>query len=231
MRNYFLLVVFAAQSLCAVPTFAQQNAPAAPAHAPIIPLKPEELLPLLPAPPSGWKMAVSQANTSYMGWIQTQAKREFSYTPPAAAGSPAGATPAPPQVTRVRVTDTGYFPSFSGVFDDFKVGVYGNEESLMIESLPARRTKLTNGGERLVVFVKRRFLVQIETQNQPANSALAWLKRVDLRHIAAVPDSGSTQLPRPITVSRIDELEPKNNSSSQLYYANDNEMHPPARSR
>lgn len=203
--------------------------PTTPAHAPIVPLKPEELLSLLPTPPAGWKLQVSKANTSFMEWMMTQANREFSYsTPPTTAGV---SSPAPPQITRFRLTDTGFFPSFAGVFADFQVGKYGNEESLMIESLPARRIKLSNGGERLVVLMKRRFLVQIEVHNQPANAVLSWLKQVDLRRIAAVPDNGSTQLPRPIVVSRIDELEPKNNSSSQLYYANDSEMHPPARSR
>ena len=223
LSGYIAFAVASAQGL------AQSSTPASTlsAHAPIIPLKPEELLPLLPAPPAGWKLQVSKANTSFMEWMLTQANREFTYTPPPSTATAAG-SPAPPQITRFRLTDTGYFPGFSGVFADFHVGKYGNEESLMIESLPARRIKLSNGDERLVMFVKRRFLVQIEVQNQPVNAVLSWLKQIDLRRLAAVPDSGSTQLPRPIIVSRIDELEPKNNSSSQLYYANDNEMHPAA---
>ncbi len=231
-RLCFVIAIVALR-LATPPAAAQTVPPGAGerTQAPIVPLKPDEVLALLPAAPAGWRVPISKAQTSFMEWMMTQANREYVYAPPAT--SPADEkSPVPPQSTRVRITDTGYFTSFSGAFDDFKVGSYGNEESLLIESLPTRKTKLSDGGERLVVFVKRRFLVQIETRNQPANAALAWLKRIDLRRLAAVPDSGSRQLPRPIIVSRIDELEPKNNSSSQLYYANDSEMHPePGRAR
>src|SRR5438046_278393 len=93
------------------------------AHKPLIPLAPAELIKLLPGVPADWKMTDSSAKSFFLGWVCSQATREFQH--PAPVTQPGG-TPAPAYVTRVRLMDTGYYPSFNGDFENFRVGKYSN---------------------------------------------------------------------------------------------------------
>ena len=110
--------------------------------------------------------------------------------------------------------DTGYYPSFNGDFENFRVGKYPGAESLVIAGMPARRMTLSATKERLRVSVRGRFIVEVETENQPPNTSQAWLKVFDFRRVGSIPDSGSTQLPKPLTIQSVDELNPKNNTTS-----------------
>lgn len=183
------------------------------AHKPLVPLAPGELIKLLPGVPADWKMTDSSAKSFFLGWVCSQATREFQH--PAPAIRPGG-TPAPAYVTRVRLMDTGYYPSFNGDFENFRVGKYSNAESLVIGGMPARKITISPIRERLRVSVRGRFIVEVETDNQPPSSGPAWLQYFDFRKITAIPDSGSSQLPKPIPVSVIDELHPEKNSTSQI---------------
>src|SRR4051794_35471096 len=87
-------------------------------HKPIVPLRPAELMKYLPAKPAEWTMTESTAKNFFVGWICAQATREFQHPAPAPPGA---AQAPPPYVTRVRVMDTGYYPSFNGDFDNFRV--------------------------------------------------------------------------------------------------------------
>jgi hypothetical protein len=115
--------------------------------------------------------------------------------------------------------DTGYYGSFNGDFENFRVGRYPGAESLLIAGMPARKITLSATKERLRVSVRGRFIVEVETENQPQNTGQAWIKLFDFRKLATIPDSGITQLPKPIVIQSLDELNPKNNSSSQLYWS------------
>ena len=183
-------------------------------HAPIVPSKPAELIKYLPGAPTGWKMAESTAKNFFLGWVCSQASREFQRPAPTQPGVPVG----PPFVTRVRLMDTGYFASFNGDFENFRVGKYSNAESLMVGGMPARKIRISPTRERLRVSVRGRFIVEIETDNQPANSGQAWLQLFDFRQVSSIPDASASQLPKPIIVETVDELHPSNNSSSQLYW-------------
>src|SRR5437867_10907220 len=99
-------------------------------HKPMVPLPPGDLLQYLPSTPDGWQLKKSGAKNFFIGWICSQATREFER--PAPASTVPGATPSPPQFTRVRVMDTGYYPSFNGDFENFRVGKYPGAETLMI---------------------------------------------------------------------------------------------------
>ncbi len=184
-------------------------------HKPIIPLQPGNLFPYLPSTPVGWELKESKAKNYFLGWICSQASREFNRPVKSGPGSPQ----SPPMITRIRVMDTGYYGSFNGDFDNFRVGKYPGAESLLIAGMPARKITLATTKERLRVSVRGRFIVEVETENQPANTGEAWIKLFDFRKLATIPDSGSTQLPKPIVIQSLDELNPKNNSSSQLYWS------------
>ena len=114
--------------------------------------------------------------------------------------------------------DTGYYPSFNGDFENFRVGKYSNAESLLIGGMPARRITISPMRERLRVSVRGRFIVEVETDNQPTNSGQQWIQFFDFRRVSSIPDSTSTQLPKPIIVQNVDELHPANNSTSQIQW-------------
>ena len=185
-------------------------------HKPLLPVAPAELIKCLPSAPADWKMTESSAKSFFVSWICAQATREFER--PAPIPAQAVATPPPPYVTRLRVMDTGYYPSFNGDFENFRVGKYSNAESFVISGMPARKITITSTRERLRVSVRGRFIVEVETDNQLSNSGQAWLQFFDFRKISAIPDSGASQLPKPIIVSNVDELHPANNSSSQIHW-------------
>jgi hypothetical protein len=193
------------------PLASSENAVAA--HPQIVPLNPPDLLRFVPNAPTGWEIKKSNAENYYAVWLNTRAEREFTFIPPV------GRSNAQPQITRLMLLDTGYAPGPLGDFDEFKVGRVGNDESLMILGYPARRATVGNDKERLRIVVKRRFIVQIETVNQAPNSVMNWLKLFDLPRLSTVPDSGSTALPKPIRITKIDELNPRNNSTSDLFWS------------
>jgi hypothetical protein len=183
-------------------------------HKAIVPSKPAELIKYLPAAPVGWKMTESNAKSFFIGWICSQATREFQRPAPAQPGAP----PPPPFITRVRLMDTGYYPSFNGDFENFKVGKYSNAESLLVGGMPARKITISSTRERLRVSVRGRFIVEVETDNQPVNSGQAWLQYFDLRKIGSIADSNTSQLSNPVVVETIDEIHPERNSSSHVHW-------------
>lgn len=191
------------------PVFAQ-------AHKPIVPVSPAALLPLLPATPPGWELKQSVAKNMFVAWVCSNAMREFQH--PSGPISGPSTTPSPPQTARIKILDTGYFPSFNGDFENFQVGNYGSNESLMINGMRARRLIIGPDHVRLKVSVRGRFIVEIEVQHQPPRSELSWVGIIDFKKIEAVPDTGGEKLPKPITISTVDELNPKNNATSDLHW-------------
>ena len=94
----------------------------------------------------------------------------------------------------------------------------------MVNGLPANLSALGPGGERLRVAVRRRFVVQIETLHQPANSGVAWAKTIDFSRFSSIPDAGPDKLPKPILLVTVDELDPKKNSVSKMQWMSDEDM-------
>jgi hypothetical protein len=202
--------------LLVVPRFLVAQ-PAPSTHKPLVPMNPDELIKLLPGAPTGWTMTQSQANNYFIAWLCCQATREFQH--PAPVDSSPQAKTAPPMITRVRIMDTGYFSTFNGDFENFRVGKYQGAETLVINGMPARKFFVGPNHEKLRLSVHGRFIVELETNNQPANSALSWLQIVDFKRLAGLPDSSPTNLPKPIHITRIDEMNPKNNATSDLFWS------------
>lgn len=182
-----------------------------PTRKPIVPVSPVDLLHLLPRTPRNWAITESSAKDSFVGWLSSQASREFR------ASSEPGAS-SPPAITRLKLMDTGYYPSFNGDFENFRVGKYPGAESLMIAGMRARKIIFGNNRERLRISVRGRFIVEVETENQPPNAGQTWLQLFDFKRISDIPDSGATELPRPINIQTIDELRPALNSTSTLFW-------------
>jgi hypothetical protein len=121
-------------------------------------------------------------------------------------------------VTRVSISDTGYYPEFLGAFIGFRPGKENDVEKSFIGAMPA--IKISRGDvETLSVLIKGRFIVQIRTDNQKPNSTESWFKLFDSAKVSAVPDAGADRIPQPATIIAIDELDPKKNTSYPLMWS------------
>lgn len=192
--------------------------PAPAAHRWVVPLAPSELLKLLPNAPDQWQLKQSTAKNFVMDWPSSQAQREFSYTPP----NP-DVSPAPVHVLRITVTDTGYYAGLMSDLQSAQAPKSGEAESLTISGFPARRIMVGKTQEQLRLLVKSRYVIQLDVQNEPAGNAQKWLGIVDLTKFAALPAEGEVTLPRPFSVMRIDELNPKNNAASKVNFTTQEE--------
>ncbi len=240
MHTRQILIVLAALTTAgSVASHAQSPSPApvsatpsiAPAaHKLVLPLLPADLLGLLPKTPDKWQLNQSQASNFVMDWASTRAIREFTYTPPPTDTASPGVAPLPLDL-RISITDTGYYQGLIGDFDGSPAPKGSAVESLVLNDFPARQVAQGKTGERLRVLVNGRYIVQIEVQNQPANSTQQWLKLVNLTKIAALPTDGEETLPRPYTVIRIDEMNPRNNSVSKVTFATQEEADRTAKRR
>ena len=212
-----------------VPPPATATPPSAPAaHRQVLPLLPAQLLGLLPKTPDQWQLKQSQASNFVVDWASTRAIREFSYTPPAA--NP-GDTPPPPLDLRISITDTGYYQGLMSDFDGLPTAKNSTVEGLVLNGFPARQVAQGRNGGRLRVLINGRYVVQVEVQNQPVSSAQQWLKLVDLNKVASLPTEGDPTLPRPYTIIRIDEINPRNSSTSEVTFATQEEADRAARGR
>jgi hypothetical protein len=210
---------------CFVATFSGLGllqAQLAPVRKAIVPLEPVELIKFLPTTPKGWELKESKAKSFYNEWLVSQAGRQFVALP-SAKGDGVKPAPTPIPMTRVRVTDTGYNPALFGDFEQFQSGKFGNTESFSFNSFPARRMTFADG-ERLRILVKARFVVEIETHNQPANAGASWANTFDFSKLSSVPDNGIEKLSNPVTVRSIDELNPKTNSSYQVSWSTQEDL-------
>jgi hypothetical protein len=64
------------------------------------------------------------------------------------------------------------------------------------------------GKLRRMLCVKDRFLVVVETQNQSPKEAEEWLDRIDYAALETIPNDGATELPQPLKMSIVDEMDP-----------------------
>jgi hypothetical protein len=194
------------------------------AQQPIMPLKPSELLAYAPQAPVSkdkkWEVVRSLANNDLIDWPICITIREFKYTPTPDPNHP-NAPPKEPETTRIKITDTGYWPAFRNMFTNFEPGTFGPAQKKLIQSWPAiemyaDQDKPSNG--RLFVLIKQRFLVEIATTNQPQSALEDWLKTIDLSKLASVPDDGARVIPNPVIIAFVDELNPKSMRSYPLYW-------------
>ncbi len=164
LRQAFVLFGFLILFYNRCSTVAQTSATS---HKPIMPLSPAELLPFLPSTPAGWQLKESKAKNFFLGWVCSQASREFDQP----VTSRPGSAPPPPKITRLRVMDTGYYPSFNGDFENFRVGKYPGAESLVIAGMPARKIRLNGTKERLRDWFQEDLLSRLKPKINPQTPA------------------------------------------------------------
>jgi hypothetical protein len=208
----------------------------------ILPLAPDKLLALAPAAPEGWTLKKSRAATDYSGWVSCDATRimEGPVYPPEAfkqkdkaadnarhaaeadgeTGAPADGEPPTlcPATISVRLTDTGLHAPKLARFQNFTVGT----GRTLIQEQPAFQ-QFGSHRQRVTVCVNRRFILNIESRDLPKKVFREFIEKLDLRALAAVPNDGPTAFTRPLRVAQVDELNPANNGSYNLYWANPNE--------
>jgi hypothetical protein len=185
---------------------------------PFLPLKPQDLLPDMPGAPEGWKMLTSTSMDTFANeWLTTTATRFFKKQPPPAAP---GAPPPPPQTMLVSITDTGYKSDFKSVVTPVK-GVPPQQNSTYLQiagEYPARKFKESDTNTLLDYLVKGRFLVEIQSENVSDDDLKKYAEQFNLTKLMAAPDQGDAGPSVPVTVSFVDEMNPKNSRSHQIVW-------------
>ena len=190
---------------------------------PRTPVGAAELFACLPPAIREWQLTQSQAKSTFSEWLKTEATREFTGPPPPL--TPGSTTVGPPPKTKITIIDTGFYPAFCGVFQDFQPGpAEGGIEKLMVSSLPATRSAAADGSVQLQAFVARRFIVRIRIDHQPGKKPDDWLSAVNLAGLNALATKGNAKLPDPLPMFVIDELNPKRSRSYQMEFTTEEEV-------
>lgn len=183
---------------------------------PIQPLSPQELLRLLPSAPEGWELKASHAQSSFSTWLSSMATREFKYTPPLQPGAPSPAIPI--STTRIILADGGYGPTVGAPFKNFQIGKEQDVERLLVSGIPAIRFQTKEGEpQRTMLWVNDRFFVTVETTNQDQKAMDEWITRLNLAALQKIPKS-DVPMSNPVTITRVDELNKRNNRSYKLHW-------------
>lgn len=212
-----LFVLGAVMAPCII--HAQVPAPATLPHSPIPPAKLEDILSCLPAAPQNWKLTESICHNTFTRWQESVVSRRYvEILPPPLEGQ----QPQTPATAWVVITDTGYWPSFNSVFLDPKSGTAEGQERDVFDGYPMIRTKVTvdqkDANHNILLWVKQRFLVSVTTSRQGIDSDKKWAHLIDIKSLLQISDDGPKQLPAPVLMRTIDELNPANSSSGYLYW-------------
>lgn len=141
----------------------------------------DALLPLLPEPPAGWTAEKAEGSTDDLGETKiTTVHRDYDKGP---------ATDAP--TTSISILDSVSNPEYvemtTAGWTLNESTADGYTKSVTIEGSPGFET-FENDGKHgtLWLLVAKRYFLQIETTGQDAKELQEWLKRIDLKKLAAV---------------------------------------------
>ncbi|HEY5895333.1 MAG TPA: hypothetical protein VIT91_19095 [Chthoniobacterales bacterium] len=132
-----------------------------------------------------------------------------------------GATtpPAEPVKMKIFLTDTGYKTDFTSVVTPSRKGApRANAAFIKINEFPARMLQVDSTTVVLNILVKSRYLFEIRATNLKADQLKKYAESFDFRKLRTAKDSGEITLSNPVILSRVDELNPKNNRSYPLFY-------------
>ena len=139
------------------------------------------LLPLLPEPPAGWKADPAEGSTEDLGEMKlTNVHRDYQK-------DQTGDAPT----TAISILDSAanpeYVESTTSAWDADTSDVDGYSKKLNIDGMPGYET-FENDGKHgsLWLLVAKRYFLQIETTGQDPKELQEWLKRVDLKKLAAI---------------------------------------------
>lgn len=139
------------------------------------------LLPLLPEAPAGWKADPPEGSTEDLGEMKlTNVHRDYQK-------DQAGDAPT----TAISILDSAanpeYVESTTSAWDADTSDVEGYSKKLNIDGMPGFET-FENDGKHgsLWLLVAKRYFLQIETSGQDPKELQEWLKRIDLKKLAAI---------------------------------------------
>jgi hypothetical protein len=140
-----------------------------------------KLLPLLPEAPAGWTADKPDGSTADAGGFKiTNVHRDYKK----------GTTDNAP-TTAISILDSAANPDYvaatTAAWTMTTSTPEGYTKALTIDGIPGFET-FENEGKHgtLWLMVAKRYVLQIETQGQDAKDLQDWLKRVDLKKLAAV---------------------------------------------
>ncbi len=141
----------------------------------------KKLLPLLPEPPAGWKGEDPEGSTEEMDETQlSTAHRDYQKGEGESAPT-----------TSISILDSAanpeYVESTKAAWNITETTSDGYTKPVTIDGIPGFET-FENEGKHgtLWLLVARRYFLQIETTGQDAKELQEWLKRMDLKKLAAV---------------------------------------------
>ncbi len=141
----------------------------------------KKLLPLLPEPPAGWKGEDPEGSTEEMDETQlSTAHRDYQKGEGESAPT-----------TSISILDSAanpeYVESTQAAWNMTETTSDGYTKPVTIDGIPGFET-FENEGKHgtLWLLVARRYFLQIETTGQDAKELQEWLKRMDLKKLAAV---------------------------------------------
>ena len=142
---------------------------------------PSKLLPLLPDAPAGWTADKPEGSSDDAGGVKiTTVHRDYK------KGT---ADNAP--TTSISILDSAANPEYvaatTAAWNLSTSTPEGYTKALTIDGMPGFET-FENEGKHgtLWLMVAKRYVLQIETQGQDAKDLQDWLKRIDLKKLAAV---------------------------------------------
>ena len=183
----------------------------------VLPIEPAELLKLMPATPANWKLTSSQATNQVSSWLLTTAQRQLEFTAPAPSADTGKAQPA--MHTRLVLIDTGYDAAAAGVFADFKPGVRGRTERLLVGTFPAIRTRASDSREALQLYINRRFIFRVEVENQQKDAVMAWVRLLPIDRFNVPSGPTITSLPPTVSIRTVNELDKTKNREGTIAIA------------
>ena len=140
-----------------------------------------KLLPFLPEAPANWTADKAEGSTDDAGGVKiTTVHRDYKK----------GTADAAP-TTSISILDSAanpeYVASATAAWNLTASTPEGYTKSLTIDGMPGFET-FENQGKHgtLWLMVAKRYILQIETQGQESNDLQDWLKRIDLKKLAAV---------------------------------------------
>ena len=139
------------------------------------------LIPLLPEAPAGWKADPPEGSTEDLGEMKlTNVHRDYQK-------DQAGDAPT----TAISILDSAanpeYVESTTSAWDADTSDVEGYTKKLTIEGMPGFEAYENDGKHgSLWLLVAKRYFLQIETSGQDPKELQEWLKRIDVKKLAAI---------------------------------------------
>lgn len=140
-----------------------------------------KLLPILPEPPAGWKAEEAEGSTEDLGESQiTNVHRDYR------KGDEKDAPTA-----AISILDSAanpeYVESTTATWNTNTSNEDGYSKAINIDGIPGFETFEKDGKHgTLWLMVAKRYFLQIETTGQESKELQEWLKRIDLKKLAAI---------------------------------------------